>query len=103
MMTPFMAPLEQGGAGLTAEEVVDVILFEQDNLALVESIVQREGIDADFKKAPRFEVLTNPESAAENARLHRLFTSTVERMPKHRGRSLPVKIISNAAEARKVG
>jgi len=101
-MTSFMAPLEQGGAGLTAEEVVDIIMFEQDNLDLVESLVKKEGIDADFRRHTRFEVLTNPVSAAENVRLHRLFTETVART-KSAGRSLDVKMVHNSAEAKKVG
>lgn len=51
-----MAPLEEGGAGLSAEDAMDVIMFEQSNLDLVESIVRSEGIEADFWRGSRVEV-----------------------------------------------
>jgi hypothetical protein len=51
-----MAPLEEGGAGLSAEDAMDVIMFEQSNLDLVESLVRSEGIEADFWRGSRVEV-----------------------------------------------
>lgn len=102
MFAPFMAPVEQGGGGLTMEEVVEILMFEQDNLDLVESIVKKEGIDADFKRADRFEVLTTPESAAENGRLYRQFLSVLDKHPRLKGRKFQVEIINDPKEAKRV-
>lgn len=48
-------PLKEGGAGLTPQDAVDVTFFELDNLDLVEDIVKKEGIDADFWRGERIE------------------------------------------------
>lgn len=48
-------PLEQGGAGLTAEDALDVLFFEQDTLDLVEQIVLREKLDVDFWRGHRLD------------------------------------------------
>lgn len=48
-------PLEQGGAGLTPEEALDIFYFEHDNLDLVEEIVKKEGLDVDFWRGDRYD------------------------------------------------
>lgn len=101
-MTHFMAPLEEGGAGLSGEEVLDIIMFEQENLRLVESIVQKEGIDADFRKAERLTVMTTPETVEENARLEKYFRKLLAQSTKHKGRTFPAEIVNDPVEARKV-
>lgn len=58
-----MAPLEEGGAGLSAEDAMDVIMLEQSNLDLIENIVRTEGIDADFWRGSRVEASSATDRA----------------------------------------
>lgn len=97
-----MAPLEEGGAGLTAEQAMDVIMLEQSNLDLVESIVKSEGIDADFWRGSRVEVLTTPEGAADNMRNYELMQKLLKTHPRHQGRVLDWEIVTDPGEVRKV-
>jgi hypothetical protein len=48
-------PLEEGGAGLTEEEALAIHFFELENLACLDELVQREGIDAEFRNSGRIE------------------------------------------------
>lgn len=102
LLTPLMASLEEGGTGLTAEQAMDVIMLEQSNLDLVESIVRSEGIDADFWRGSRVEVLTSPEGAADNMRNYELMMKLLKTHPKHKGRVLDWEIITDPAQVRKV-
>lgn len=98
-----MAALEEGGAGLTAEQAMDVIMLEQSNLDLVESIVRSEGIEADFWRGSRVEVLTTPEGAANNMRNYELMMKLLKTHPRHKGRVLDWEIITDPGQVRKVG
>jgi hypothetical protein len=101
MLGYWMAPLSAGGGGLTLEEVVEILMFEQENLELVESIINKEGIDADFKKATRYEVLMSPKAAADNQRLYSLFKSVIDNDPKYMGRKFDVEFFDSPEAAQK--
>lgn len=46
---------EDGGAGLSEADALDVIFSEYDNLQLVKDIVKSEGLDAHLKEVTRVE------------------------------------------------
>lgn len=97
-----MAPLEKGGGGLNAEQVLDIIFFEQDNLDLVERIVKNEGLAVDFWRGHRCEVVNTPESAADNLRNFQLLQKLIANSPKYRHRKLDWTVIMDPAEAKRV-
>ncbi|BEI92386.1 uncharacterized protein CcaverHIS019_0500140 [Cutaneotrichosporon cavernicola] len=101
-LTPLMAPLDEGGAGLSADDAIDVIMFEQSNIDLVESIVQSEGIDADFWRGSRVEVLRTPAGAADNLRNYELMRKLLKTHPKHKGRVLDWEIVTDPVAVKKL-
>ncbi|GMK53416.1 hypothetical protein CspeluHIS016_0100020 [Cutaneotrichosporon spelunceum] len=102
LLTPLMAPLEEGGAGLSAEDALDVIMFEQSNMDLVENLVRSERIDADFWRGSRVEVLVTPEGAAGNLRNYELMQRLLKTHPKHQGRVLDWEVVTDPAAVRKL-
>lgn len=80
-------PLAEGGAGLTAQDAVDVYFFEMENLDYVEDVVKRERLDADFWRGHRLEVFTSEEGARKNEETLRKFTEAQEGT-KHKGKAM---------------
>jgi hypothetical protein len=54
-MEALCAPLEEGGAGLTEEEALDVHFFELENLDYIAEMVDQEKMDVDFWRGDRIE------------------------------------------------
>ncbi|TXT09243.1 hypothetical protein VHUM_02717 [Vanrija humicola] len=102
MFPTFMSPLEKGGSSLNAEQVLDIIFFEQDNLDLIERIVKSEGLDVDFWRGHRYEVFNTPQSAADNMRNFELLQRLIARSPKYRHRKVDWMVITDPAEAKRV-
>lgn len=50
-----MQPVEEGGAGLSPEDAVDVIFNEQDTLELAKEVVAKEGLDVDLWTGSKLE------------------------------------------------
>jgi hypothetical protein len=97
-----MTELEEGGGSMTADEVLELIFFELDTLELVDDIVQTEGIDADFWRGSRLEVITTPDSAAANLRHYQLLKRMIAASPTYRNRTVDWEIITDPEEAKRV-
>jgi len=97
-------PLAEGGSGLTPEEALDLVMFEQANLDVVHGLLKAEGLDSsvDFWRGHRLEVITSRKEAEENIRLHALMQRTKANSTKHRDTKVDWELISDPAEATRV-
>ncbi|BEI80771.1 hypothetical protein CcaverHIS002_0113000 [Cutaneotrichosporon cavernicola] len=95
-------PLSHGGGGVSEEDALDVLFFEQETLDLCELIVMRERLDVDFWRGYRLVVSTTPEGVEESKRTLDAYHRAIKRSAKHGDKRLDASALFDAGEAERV-
>jgi len=100
-MADLCTPLENGGAGLTEDDALDVHFFELDNLDYIEGLVRSEKLDVDFWRGTRIEAITSREASGNNHVVLRKWQAALKRYGKANcGQTF--EVISDPEEAKRV-
>ncbi|WRT68174.1 uncharacterized protein IL334_005149 [Kwoniella shivajii] len=84
-LTLLTDPLNEGGAGLTIEEAIEVIDFEKRVLAYVTETVEGEGWDVDFWKGEKVEVRISEVAKKQMANDYAKWIAARENNPRLKG------------------
>lgn len=120
-----VSPLEEGGAGLTAEDALHVLANEADTLQLAEEIITAENLDVDFWKGFKLEgglawssgqtsvegrqadtiwdaVQTTPEGVEKSRSAHEACVAAMRASKAYRDKTPEWQLVGDTEEAKKV-
>ncbi|TXT07093.1 hypothetical protein VHUM_03263 [Vanrija humicola] len=99
---PLTTPLEEGGAGLSEEDALDILYFEAEHLEVTADIIRKEKLDVDLWTGQRLEVFTTDEGVRRNRELMAQFFAAKAKSAKHRHKRVDWELVADTAEAQRL-